>query len=503
MARTQGGHLNPLTSHTLERLGTFGLKTLPLVVDRLKAAGHLPASFTMLPSTFGIDDIVAGVASQAGRGRLGVDDLTHYLDGVSKATAAVAGALVAGPQGAKLGESTAGLAQHVFRGLTMPLIQDTAYNPVRQQMMTNWHALQDSKLARGQPVQRFSELYPLAELRQVGFDPQTIADLDRYAVWANTSHGGTHLRGALPPRQTPTPQAPRFLIDSPGVNWTGGPREHDWGTLLQPNKVTLYIRHQGPGPDKWDAPQQVEARLVTLPQRWDAESAKVLLLPELQRAFAQGKDVHIVVDKNITLSRHLLPVPKASEDVWAAHVTDYVTRHRTAAYHGILAEHSRGTVTNRFITDFTAFDTVIVASPRGDDALSWIPRTHHQQQIYILTGLSDAPSWRWQERLGDLQRDPRVRIVQLHDRADWATTHSRLQDVGTPRTWHILTATGTQEFRGSLGDLVRGVTPSPMGRPGGVCLGGAQSYTVNPTLHEEIDQLARDAVAAPHIPRQP
>lgn len=506
MARAQGGHLNPLTSHTLERLGTFGLKTLPTVVERLKETGHLPASFPSLPTTFGIDEFVAGAASQVGRQRLGVEEITHYLDGVSKATAAVAGALVAGPQGAKLGESAAGVAQNVFRGLTMPLFQEMAQRPVRQQMIANWQALQESKLARGQAVQRFSELYPLTELQQVGFDANTIADLDRYAGWANASHGGTNLTVALPPRQVPTAPGPRFLIDIPGVNWTGGPREHDWGTLLQPNKVTIYIRHQGPGRDAWDAPKEADARIVILPHRWDEQSAKTLLRPELQRAFAQGKDVHIVVDKNITLSRHMLPLPKPGEDVWAAQVTDYITSHRTAAYHGMLAEHSRGTVTNRYITDFTAFDTVIVASPRGDDALSWIHRTHQRQQIYVITGLSDAPSWRWQERLGDLQRDPRVRIVQLQDLAGPVTTHARLQEVGAPHTWHILTARGTHEFKGSLGDLVRGASPISTTRPGGICLGGPQTYAVNPTLHEEIDQLAHDAAAAdaaPQAPRQP
>ncbi|TBR17822.1 MAG: hypothetical protein EPO57_08750, partial [Chitinophagaceae bacterium] len=177
MAQAQGGHLNPLTSHTLETLGTFGLKTLPTVVERLKDAGSLPASFKVLPTTFGIDEFVVGAASQVGRGRMGIDEITHYLDGVSKATAAVAGAFVAGPRGAKIGESAAGVAQNVLRGLTMPLFQEMAKRPVRQHMIANWQALQDSKIARSQPVQRFSELYPLAELRQVGFDAKTVADL--------------------------------------------------------------------------------------------------------------------------------------------------------------------------------------------------------------------------------------------------------------------------------------------------------------------------------------
>lgn len=228
MARAQGGHLNPLTSHTLERLGTFGLKTLPTVVERLKDAGKLPASFKVVPTTFGLEEFVAGGAAQLGRGRLGIDEITHYLDGVSKATAAVAGALVAGPRGAKIGESAAALAQDVFRGLTMPIFHEMANRPVRQRLIADWHALQDSQIARGQPMQRFSQLYPRAELRQLGFHTKTVSDLDRYADWANATKGGRDLRAVLPARQALTPHAPHGLPPrtGPGGICLGGQRTY-------------------------------------------------------------------------------------------------------------------------------------------------------------------------------------------------------------------------------------------------------------------------------------
>ncbi|HJX23808.1 MAG TPA: hypothetical protein VJ574_05320, partial [Candidatus Bathyarchaeia archaeon] len=115
---------SPLTTHTLEEVGKCRLKILPSVVNRLKEAGTIPQSFRIPPTTFGIDEFVAGGASQFGRGKLGIEEITHYLDGISKMTAAVAGALVGGPKGAKIGESAAGLAQDVFRGLTSPLFQE-------------------------------------------------------------------------------------------------------------------------------------------------------------------------------------------------------------------------------------------------------------------------------------------------------------------------------------------------------------------------------------------
>lgn len=135
---------------------------------------------------------------------------------MSKATAAVAGALVAGPRGAKIGESAAALAQDVFRGLTMPIFHEMANRPVRQRLIADWQALQDSQLARGQPLQRFSQLYPRAELRQLGFNAKTVADLDRYADWANATKGGSNLRAVLPARQALTPHTPSGLLTRTG-----------------------------------------------------------------------------------------------------------------------------------------------------------------------------------------------------------------------------------------------------------------------------------------------
>lgn len=193
--------------------------------------------------------------------------------------------------------------------------------------------------------------------------------------------------------------------------------------------------------------------MVTSPHKWDEKVANERLLPHLNSTFSQGKDVYVVVDKNITFWRHVLPLPKSGEDKWAANATDYISKHKPSDYSGILAEHSRGTVTNRYIKDFSPFKRIIIASPRGDDALSWIHRTPNLPKTDIITGLSDAPNFRWKERYGTLLREnPNVSIIQLQDIADPLTTHSRLQNLGTTGNWKIIIGAGSQGFKGSLRD---------------------------------------------------
>jgi len=197
---------SPLTTHTLEEVGKFGLKILPSVVDRLKEAGQLPQSFRIPPTMFGIDEFVAGGASQLGSGKLGIEEITHYLDGISKMTAAVAGALVGGPKVAKIAESAAGLAQDVFRGLTMPLFQEMAYHPVRQNMIKDWQSLQGRRISDGLTVLRFSEMFTPSLLKEVRFDSKIVSELDSFADWTNSTKGGTQLSIPFPsnvmPRQT-------------------------------------------------------------------------------------------------------------------------------------------------------------------------------------------------------------------------------------------------------------------------------------------------------------
>lgn len=245
---------------------------------------------------------------------------------------------------------------------------------------------------------------------------------------------------------------PKMLIDIPGVEWKGAARENDWGAMLN-NKMTIYIRHQGPGKDDWASPKEHDAIIVTLPHEWDYQSANEKLLPHIQSAFSHGRDVHVVVDMNLTFLRHVLPGGKKSENQWAADVADYVSGHKPAEYTGILVAHSRGTGSNEFM-DFSKYKTVIISSPRGDDALRWINKTKDLPQTYIITGLSDAPAFRWQERLGNLVQNDNVHILQLQTLSDPATTHSRLQNVETDGNWKVISKVGESNFTGKLRELL-------------------------------------------------
>ena len=245
-----------------------------------------------------------------------------------------------------------------------------------------------------------------------------------------------------------------MLIDIPGVNWKGSARDNDWGVMLGVDKTTIYIRHEGSGKDDWATPKEVDAIIVTLPNKWNEKSANENLLPHIKSALSQSKDVHCVIDMNITLSRHVLPFPKMSENQWAGNVADYISKHRTENYTNILAEHSRGTHTNKYIHDFSQYDTVLIASPRGDDALSWINKHELIPETYIITGLSDAPAWRWTQRLRKIVQRPNLQIVQLQDLSNPASTHSRLQNVETNGRWKQITNTGENIFSGRLRDII-------------------------------------------------
>lgn len=254
--------------------------------------------------------------------------------------------------------------------------------------------------------------------------------------------------------QNPTQSV--LLIDIPGVNWTGEARESDWGTLLSPDKITIYIRHRGPGLDRWSPPAGADAIVITLPDQWDERSAGSVLLPAINETFAKGKDVHVIVGKNITLSGHLLPLTGSDqEDHWAAKVTEYILKHKPSNFIAVLAEHSRGTVTNDHITDFGGISYIIIASPRGDQSLGFISRIPASIKVDIITGIWDAPSWRWRERLSDIvSSNLNVRIIQLQDFSLWTTTHSRLQNTQYNGIWKIITADGETVIQGTLEQIL-------------------------------------------------
>jgi hypothetical protein len=186
----RAGQFNPWMSQTLERAGQFGLGELPQLTANLVKQGKLPANYNNLsPFLAGLPDIVAAGASQVGRGQLAptVDEVTHYLDGINKASWAVVGGLVGGPKGADIAATAGGLTADVIRGATEPLFRQWAQEPVRREVIENFRAEVATAGAYGLPAKTLSEMFTPQYLDQIGIRQNTVAELDNYARWANST----------------------------------------------------------------------------------------------------------------------------------------------------------------------------------------------------------------------------------------------------------------------------------------------------------------------------
>jgi hypothetical protein len=190
MRAAQEGRYSLFTSQSLERVGQFGLKELPKIVDILKEQGKLSPSFNLPPAMAGLPDIAAGAASQIGRGKTvpSIPEVQHYLDGVSKASWATVGAMIAGPKGAAIASTSAGLTADVLREITQPVFDKWAQTPVRKQMMQDWRTYFEAATSHGVPVKSFSEMFGSQFIKQVGFNQGVVAELDNAAKIANIMH---------------------------------------------------------------------------------------------------------------------------------------------------------------------------------------------------------------------------------------------------------------------------------------------------------------------------
>lgn len=176
---------HPLASHTLEGVARLVLGKFPDLMERLQVAGRISPSFKLPPTLFGVDELVAGLSSQLGRGRMGVEELTHYLDGISRMTAAITGGMVGGAKGAQVGERAASFAISTLRGVTEPLFLRAARRLVQREMLEQWRTLQERRLADGLPPLRLEEMFKPPLLEEAGFDPTTVQGIDLSARWAS------------------------------------------------------------------------------------------------------------------------------------------------------------------------------------------------------------------------------------------------------------------------------------------------------------------------------
>lgn len=308
------------------------------------------------------------------------------------------------------------------------------------------------------------------------------------------------------------------LTDVPGVNWTGGARKSDWGDKLGKDKVTIYIRHQGPGWDKWDKPKETNVEIVTLnSNEWNEQEVTQKLSPIVQKAYASGKNVHFVIDTNTTLTSHTLgrflrigkaisyEQIKAKENEWAAQVATFVASHNPGGYFSALVTYSNSTITTKYLKNFKLFDYTVIASPRGDDSISFIydhAPGELPPKIDIIRGFSDLSSWRWISWLrggieGLVKKNPNVRIIELQD-INWpGKTHSQLQETGYKGKWKVRDNTGIRTGEAFLGDFSRmpGGTELPTTfKPAGQDTGGIDFRTVELRYLSESD--LGDEVAA-------
>lgn len=242
--------------------------------------------------------------------------------------------------------------------------------------------------------------------------------------------------------------APMLLIDIPGVDWTGSKREGDWGALLSLNAITIYVQHEGSvfSKEKWDTASY--DHVIKL-----SDNNEQQLSPAIRDAANKGKSVHIIIDKNITFSRHVT-IGKTSEDKWAARVADHALMAVPSNYFKILAMHSNGTITPAYMKNAEKINYAIIASPRGEEGLH-LAVHNRDMPVDIITGVTDAPSWRWQGSKGNLLKEnPNLRILELQDKGSFEDTHSKLQNTMYKGTWKILQGNTKKETHSGLGEML-------------------------------------------------
>ncbi|MBW2660522.1 MAG: hypothetical protein JRD93_00705 [Deltaproteobacteria bacterium] len=177
-----------LRSYTLEEIGKFGLGKMPGVVDVLKKTGKLPSSFN-LPATFGAEEFARAVSMHIGSGKADIDTITNYLDGLNKGCWAVVGYMVGGPEAARVYQSIAGTGAKLLREATLPVFNKAvvAWRRQGEQLVNQWHTLQERRIYDGLPVQTIIEVYGEELLRKNGISKKDIQELDTVAYNLNQS----------------------------------------------------------------------------------------------------------------------------------------------------------------------------------------------------------------------------------------------------------------------------------------------------------------------------
>lgn len=266
-----------------------------------------------------------------------------------------------------------------------------------------------------------------------------------------TKRGDTFYVDSIP--ELGTIESAKILIDIPGVSWTGKNREGDWSNLINNlNVETIYIKHKGSklSLNKWNT--SAYKHVITLPNDHH-ETLEKQLFPIMKNAINEDKNIHIIIDKNITFTRHIT-VGKPGEDKWAAGVADYILENVPNNYFRMQAMHSNGTIVPSYMKNTDKLDYAIIASPRGEKGLD-LARKRPNMPIDIITGLSDALSLRLPGSKGRLLKENQnLRIIELQNLGTPVATHGKLHNVLYTGKWKILEGDKKDFFHGALGQIL-------------------------------------------------
>jgi hypothetical protein len=270
-----------------------------------------------------------------------------------------------------------------------------------------------------------------------------------------------------------------LVIDIPGSRSQGVGRAETWGKpLLGNDYVVFHIRHEG-SPlwlgSKW---QQEKGTVITLPRQFDSRETQGLLKP-IGDALAQGKNVYVKVDMNVTLPGYLAHT-KTAELKWTAQVADTLVdmKEKTApkAFTTVMG-HSAGTDVPKYMQRLPEVNYLNMQSVRDFKSAQQLVNKLPTTPVDVITGQGDAPHWG--QGLHRLTGE-NVRVIDLQKSGlatplDFVRVHGRVADGSTAGDFKVTSAPGLALRSGVLGDLVKErvnqlQTTVPTTRPGGICI---------------------------------
>jgi len=173
-----------LASHTVEEIAGTTLSLVPGWYE--KVSQRIPSTNIQfakgLTLIAAMQEFVKGGAKQIGKGRMDVEVITHYVDGINSLAwtglgfAACAGEMTCASAYQALGTTSAKILRDVSQGFfdKMVLASSRQGEVVIEQYLT----VQKRRLQEGLPLQRITDVYPVDELKANGISDKQIKELE-------------------------------------------------------------------------------------------------------------------------------------------------------------------------------------------------------------------------------------------------------------------------------------------------------------------------------------